>query len=71
MTLRVSDDGCGFDGERWMADNSGHYGLTTMRERAEELGGTLTIVTGVGRGTSVEAVIPTSTSLKEDLPAAV
>jgi len=66
----VSDDGCGFDGERWMDDTSGHYGLTTMRERAEELGGKLMITTSEGHGTSVVAEIPTSTSLKEDLQAA-
>jgi signal transduction histidine kinase/ligand-binding sensor domain-containing protein len=71
VTLRVSDDGCGFDGEQWMTDTSRHYGLTTMRERAEELGGTLTISTQVGRGTTVEAAIPASTGLKQDLPAAV
>jgi signal transduction histidine kinase len=71
VTLRVSDDGCGFDDDRWMADTNSHYGLITMRERAEELGGTLTITTAAGRGTSVEAVIPTSTTLREGLPAAV
>lgn len=58
ISLLVSDDGCGFDAARVLNDSHSRYGLTTMRERAEELGGTLAIVTAVGRGTSVEAAIP-------------
>ena len=71
VTLRITDDGCGFDGDRWFAETSRHYGLTTMRERAEELGGTLTIATAVGRGTSIEAVIPVSASVVDELPASL
>jgi signal transduction histidine kinase/ligand-binding sensor domain-containing protein len=57
VTLRVTDDGCGFVGDpAHEAEN--HYGLTTMRERAEELGGHLKIATVVGQGTTVEAVVP-------------
>ena len=58
ISLMVSDNGCGFEDGGALTDAGSHYGLTTMRERAEELGGTLTISTAVGRGTSVEAVIP-------------
>jgi signal transduction histidine kinase/ligand-binding sensor domain-containing protein len=69
VALRVEDDGCGFEGDR-SADDS-HYGLTTMRERAEELGGTLTIRSGAGRGTSIEAVIPLTGHERNKLPAAI
>src|SRR6187549_1745189 len=34
--LQVSDDGCGFD-PRQTADFDGHYGLISMRERAEQV----------------------------------
>ena len=42
VALRVEDDGRGIDGLRPHVDDANHYGLTTMRERAEELGGTFT-----------------------------
>ncbi|MEP7310853.1 MAG: two-component regulator propeller domain-containing protein [Acidobacteriota bacterium] len=61
VTLRVSDDGRGFEYEcSAQADN--HYGLTTMRERAGELGARFTIDSAAGRGTSVETVVPTGAS---------
>jgi len=37
--LTVADDGAGFDTEHVQ---DGHYGLVTMRERVESLGGTIT-----------------------------
>jgi signal transduction histidine kinase len=67
ISLLVSDNGCGFDSSHWFADSGSHYGLTTMRERAEELGGTLTVITAVGRGTSVEAVIPLASPAQNQL----
>ena len=50
--LRVTDDGHGFDpGEAAM--RSRRLGLTSMRERAEVLGGTLAIDSTSGQGTTV------------------
>jgi signal transduction histidine kinase len=37
-----------------------HYGLVSMRERAENLGGRFTIARSPNGGTEVEAVVPTS-----------
>ena len=71
VTLRIDDDGCGFEGERSANDEDGHYGLTTMKERAEEVGGTLAIRTTAGKGTSIEAVIPLSGDAGNSLPAAI
>jgi signal transduction histidine kinase/ligand-binding sensor domain-containing protein len=67
VTLSVSDDGRGFDYEETLAQGSDHYGLSTMRERAEELGGRLRVMTGAGRGTTVTAVVPTTIVAGEEL----
>jgi signal transduction histidine kinase/ligand-binding sensor domain-containing protein len=57
--LRVSDDGCGFD-MRIDSEHVGHYGLVSMRERAEHVRGRVVIQSAPGEGTSVEAVVPTA-----------
>jgi signal transduction histidine kinase len=53
LHLTVADDGTGTP-----PDGIGN-GLSTMRERAEELGGTCTVTFRPGHGTTVEAVLPT------------
>ena len=58
VTLRVSDDGCGFDPAHLTSVNGGHWGLVNMRERAGAVGGTLDISSAPGRGTEIEAVVP-------------
>jgi two-component system NarL family sensor kinase len=57
VELRVADDGHGFEVEPFAADEPGHIGLATMRERAELAGGALSIETGE-RGTTVIARVP-------------
>src|SRR5690606_10143257 len=54
LLLRVSDDGRGFD-----ASLPGGLGLVTMRERATQLGGSVTITARPGGGTALRAVPPT------------
>lgn len=51
VELKVEDDGIGFD----RATASNGFGLTGMRERAEELGGTFQVETISGKGTVVIA----------------
>jgi signal transduction histidine kinase len=58
LTLRVQDDGQGFDAETATANGNGHYGLTSMRERAEHAGGTLIVKSVIGHGTRIEASVP-------------
>jgi len=53
LQLQVSDDGRGFDPRQARG-----LGLLTMRERAQQLGGTLAIDTGPGEGTRVHAILP-------------
>ncbi|GAA0224488.1 sensor histidine kinase [Cryptosporangium japonicum] len=54
VTLTIDDDGAGFDPG---AQRSG-YGLAGMRSRVEQLGGTLTIRSAPGAGTTVTCEVP-------------
>ncbi|WP_219414015.1 GAF domain-containing sensor histidine kinase [Pseudonocardia nigra] len=54
--LRLTDDGVGFD----TASDSSGYGLQSMAERIDLVGGTLTVVSRTGSGTSVTATAPMS-----------
>lgn len=56
VRLSVSDNGRGFDPRQQIAD--GHFGLLGMRERAEQIGGTLTIQSANERGTQIAIDVP-------------
>jgi signal transduction histidine kinase len=56
LKLEVSDDGQGFEKAKIASGNS--IGLSSMRERIRLLGGTLSIRSKLGEGTSVSAVLP-------------
>lgn len=55
LTLTVRDDGCGFDPQG--VDESHHYGLRGVRERAELAGARLDVRSAAGCGTTVELVL--------------
>jgi signal transduction histidine kinase len=58
IQMVIRDDGHGFPIET-KGDQFHHsYGLTTMRERAEGLGGTLSIATNPKEGTRITVTIP-------------
>jgi signal transduction histidine kinase len=52
LTLRIEDDGCGFDVSRVLADR-GRFGLSTMQERARLSGGKLQLESAPGAGTTI------------------
>lgn len=57
--LDIEDDGLGFDpSPPRVPGEEGGYGLTTMRERTELFGGTLTLASAPGEGTRVHACWP-------------
>jgi signal transduction histidine kinase len=61
ITLQISDNGAGFRaGDSSPAES---FGLAGMRERVEELGGTLRIRSGKGTGTRILIQIPVSSAL--------
>lgn len=59
VRLVVADDGNGFPND-WIAvaEDRGSYGMVGMRERAELIGGRLTVTSRPGRGTTVEVIVP-------------
>ena len=57
IDFRVTDDGRGFVLGKQAGASEGHFGLQGMRERAERLGGTLSIRSRPGAGTVVEATV--------------
>ncbi|HLA64642.1 MAG TPA: PAS domain S-box protein, partial [Rhodothermales bacterium] len=67
VRLVVADDGQGLPaGAR--ATGVGGMGLRTMRSRAAALGGTLTVESAPGTGTTVTCVVPLASRLAHDLP---
>jgi signal transduction histidine kinase len=58
VRLEVVDDGRGFPVEPDLRSYAGHWGLLGMRERADRVGGKLTIRSAVGAGTTITLLIP-------------
>ena len=61
IIAEIRDEGCGFelrDSEAAPDEGQVGVGLTGMRERAELVGGSLTVRTSPGKGTTVRASVP-------------
>lgn len=54
LTLSIADDGVGFQAR----PQRGHFGMQTMHERAEQVGGAVTVNSIPGSGTQVELWLP-------------
>ena len=54
LVLTITDDGCGFDPT---AAGTG-IGLSSMRERAQAMGGSLSVESAPGRGATIHARLP-------------
>jgi signal transduction histidine kinase len=52
VVLEIRDDGRGFNTTE-LSELEGHYGLMGMSERAATFGGTLEVISGAGRGTTI------------------
>ncbi|CAM5649633.1 GAF domain-containing sensor histidine kinase [Streptomyces canus] len=55
--LRVTDDGSGFDPQS-VRRAGRHLGLVSMRDRTSGVGGTLTVESAPGKGTTIEMEVP-------------
>ena len=58
IRLRIADDGRGFAADSTQLGNGRHLGLTSMRERATELNGSLHLISAPGQGTQIEVIVP-------------
>ncbi len=60
VVMRIADNGQGFDPTDALADGTsrGSYGVISMRERAEALGGQLRIDSAIGAGTTITVTLP-------------
>ncbi|MCL5957829.1 MAG: sensor histidine kinase [Chloroflexi bacterium] len=58
LRVVVADDGTGFDQKAVSADQAGHLGLISMRERAESIGARLGVESAPHRGTKVVVEVP-------------
>jgi len=59
LRLIIEDNGVGFDPEKEMAiDRQNGWGLNGMNERAELIGGTMSVVSKIGMGTRLSVEIP-------------
>ncbi len=68
MTLRVADNGCGFDTR---AVRAGSFGLLSMRERAALIGARLDIQSAPGEGTTISVSAPLNGVRRARAPAEV
>lgn len=60
LRIKVKDDGCGFNVSSILHPSQGAFGLGLlgMRERAELLGGKLSVSSTAGKGTEIGATLP-------------
>ena len=58
LQVTIADNGRGFELTRLPSTGWPHFGLQTMRERAEAVGGTLQVDSAPGQGTRVRVHIP-------------
>jgi signal transduction histidine kinase len=65
LRLVIEDDGPGLPSDPAPGHDGKHLGIRAMHERAAILGGTLTIVSSPGAGTTVIAEVPLPTSAKD------
>jgi signal transduction histidine kinase len=64
VRLCIQDDGQGFELQH--QEDGGGFGLIGMRQRAERIGGQLTIASQSGQGTEVAVVAPTATAQRHE-----
>ena len=58
VTLRVRDNGRGFDPEKIMPASSGRFGLIGMRERAEKMNAAFSLLSQPGQTTEIKVTVP-------------
>lgn len=65
VSLRIQDDGCGFEANGPAAAKLGHFGLIGVRERARKMGAQLDLTSRPGQGTTIKVTVPRTRPLQE------
>jgi signal transduction histidine kinase/ligand-binding sensor domain-containing protein len=68
LTLRVDDDGIGFDPAVADRGKDGHFGLQGMRERAARIGGKLTVGSSSNSGTKIKLIVSGGIIFRKKMP---
>jgi len=71
LQVRVQDNGRGISEETLNLGRPGHYGIAGMKERAERLGGSISIRSRVGEGTEVNLGVPADLLYQDGVPRSV
>lgn len=70
VRLKVEDHGAGME-QRQPESRTDRHGLTILRERADAVGGELTVTSQPGAGTKIEVTIPIPSDPQYDLNGAI
>jgi ligand-binding sensor domain-containing protein/signal transduction histidine kinase len=65
LQMLVRDDGCGIDPGILRSGRDGHWGLSGMRERADQIGAKFHVWSGAAAGTEVELSIPSHVAFED------
>src|SRR5262249_48613679 len=60
IKVRISDNGSGFEIAHPVTHVNGHWGITFMHERAQQVGGWLDVTSSPREGTTIECRVPLS-----------
>jgi ligand-binding sensor domain-containing protein/two-component sensor histidine kinase len=63
IRLDIRDNGCGFEPDPAPLAASGHFGILGMRERMEQIWGSLEVASSPGNGTTITAHLPFGDSM--------
>jgi signal transduction histidine kinase len=58
LIVSIRDNGCGINADIVKTGRPGHFGIQGMRERAEKIGGEITIESRAAAGTVVRLRVP-------------
>jgi signal transduction histidine kinase len=61
VRVEITDEGCGISQAPGAARTGGHFGVVGMQERMAKIGGTCSISSAEGTGTTVTLEIPVET----------
>jgi signal transduction histidine kinase len=68
LRIRVQDNGRGMTEQQLNVRRPGHYGIAGMQERAERLGGNISLRSLVGEGTEVDLSVPAQVVYQDAVP---